>query len=262
MLLTLSVKSLDPLIGSDDSALDLMGVPEFVAREFELQGLSLHTDALSGWSLERIDRLRDQGDKQGCPWLTMIEPAPHPLGAEGDDPAELSLDRLMRVLRVAHRLGCAAVAVSIDHPAGDSDLTDLSERLKTLVGRAEALELNLLVAPSAGLTAEPESLTGLIRKVGGFRIGSFPDFEPAAASGDPANYLRQLAPYASVVRAAATGFNKSGEHTAFDFAGCLDGLWAVGYEGSLAIEYRGSGDPVAGVQRAKELIVASAETES
>ena len=42
-------------------------------------------------------------------------------------------------------------------------------------------------------------MTELIKKIGGFRVGTFPDFEAAMQADDPAAYLRKLVPYASVV---------------------------------------------------------------
>ncbi len=253
MLLTLSAHALRSLISGDAPKVPLVELPSFVMREFELHGLHVSTDMFRGWSLERIDRLRDQADKVGCPCLLLHERTPQPIGADDIDAAEAALDRMERVLRVAHRLGCSGVAMALDDAgAGEDELEDIGDGLRDVVQRAERLELNLLVAPGEGITSTPEQLTGLIRKVGGFRIGSFPSFLRAAASGDIAGYLRGVTPYASAVSAATGPFDASGAHDAFDLAECIEAIRAVGYEGTLALEPNTEGgDPVAQVHACK-----------
>lgn len=264
MLLTLSAKSLGPILEGKKPKLELFDLPKFTLEEFGLHGLNLQTRFLAGWSIEAIDRLRDQADKIGCPWLTLIEEQPQPLGTESEKSLDQALDRLDRVLRVAHRLGCAGVAIGIEHQKQDDEpaLERVAERLKRILASAERLEMNLLLAPQAGLTSSPEHLTGLIRKVGGFRIGSLPDFEAASQSGDPSAYLRSLTPYASAVTAASTGFDAKGNHKAFDLSTCLEAIKSVGFEGTLSLEYRGSGDPIAAIQVTKEAIEQGLEVES
>lgn len=264
MLLTLSANSLAPLIEAKKPKIALFDLPRFTFEEFGLHGLNLQTRFLSGWGLEQIDRLRDQADKVGCPWLTLIEEQAHPLGSEKEKVVAGAIDRIDRVLRVGHRLGCAGVAIGVEHGASDDEaaLERVADRLKRLLAKAERLEMNLLLAPQSGLTATPEQLTGLIRKVGGFRIGSFPDFESANASGDASTYLRSLTPYASAVTASTTKFTAKGKHSAFDLSTCVEAIKSVGFEGTLSLEYRGSDDPVEGVAATKRAIEEGLEVES
>lgn len=263
MLLTLSAKSLSPLLEGKKPKLDLHALPKFTRDEFGLHGLNLQTRYLAGWEIEAIDRLRDQADKIGCPWLTLIEERAHPLGSGDEKKIAEAIDRLDRVLRVAHRLGCAGVAIGVEHARAEDEagLERVSEQLKEILARAERLEMNLLLAPQPGLTETPDRLTGLIRKVGGFRIGSFPDFEAASHSGDPSGYLRSLTPYASAVTAATTKFDK-GKHTAFDLSTCLDAIKSVGFEGTLSLEYRGQGDPIEAILATKQAVEQGLEVES
>jgi sugar phosphate isomerase/epimerase len=244
--------------------LPLIELPRFTMDEFGLHGLNLQTKFLAGWGLDELDRLRDQADKVGCPWLTLIEEQAQPLGETDEKKLEQALDRLDRVLRVAHRLGCAGVAIGVEHKSSSDEagLDRVAERLKGVLSAAERLEMNLLLSPRPGLTSTPEQLTGLIRKVGGFRIGSLPDFEAASASGDAAGYLRSLTPYASAVTAAATGFDAKGKHQAFDLSTCVDAIKSVGFEGTLSLEYRGPGDPIQAILATKQVIEQGLEVES
>jgi len=117
----------------------------------------------------------------------------------------------------------------------------------------------VLVCPSPGLTAEPERLTDLIKKVGGFRIGTFPDFEAASKAPDPLAYLKKVTPYASAITAAVVRFKpgkKPGEwvHEPFDLWAYAGVVRAVGYTGTLALDSRGDQDPVENIKRAKALL--------
>ncbi len=261
MLLTLSARSLAPLLDDKKEPFDLFSVPGFAYEEFDLHGLNLQTRFLTGWGLDQLDRLRDHADKAGCPWLTLIEEEAHNLASTKDKDLEASLDRMTRVLRVGHRLGCSSVAMAISAPDKESLVEPVADQLREIITRAEQLELNLLLSPRAGLTSSPERLTALIRKVGGFRIGSMPDFVAATEAPDVQEYLRSLTPYASVVGAVTTKFNTKGEHAGFDLVGCMEAIKSVGFEGTLSIEYRGDKDPVESIRRSVEIIRSTLEAD-
>ena len=125
--------------------------------------------------------------------------------------------------------------------------------MRRIAGFAERLDLNLLLRPARGPAAEPDRLTELIKRVGGFRLGSMPDFQDAAGGGDPDAVLRRLAPYAPAVLASSTRFTGE-EHKAYDLEVCARALRSVGYDGSVAIDYRGPGNVATGVQRTRAII--------
>lgn len=254
MLLTLSATSLSSMLGREGGPADLFGVPEFCKQEFDLQGLTVQTGFLSGWSMSELERLAHAADKAGCPLLTVVESEPHALAAADPQAGEQMLKRLQNVLLVAHRLGCSQVAVAIAADDTEATFGVVVDRLKSLVGTAERLELNLLISPRPGLTESPDRLTALIRKVGGFRVGSFPDFRHAADSGDADAYLRAVTPYAS---AAVTPTVAPEDSPGIDLAKSLSAILAVGFEQGLAIEYRGSGDPVPAIAATRDAIVAA-----
>lgn len=254
MLLTLSAHSFRAKLGAARGGVTLFDLPKIASEELGLQGIVVQTSYLAGWDENRIDSLRDSADKAGCPVLLLVEDQAQPLADPEKGAGEAAVQRLDRVVRVAHRLGCSGVALSIVDPAGVPLVEHAVPRLKQVVSRAERMEINLLIAPGKGQTATPEQLTGLIRKVGGFRIGSFPDFLTASGLGDPAAYLRSLAPYASAISVsfeAAPGGKKGG---AYDLKSMVETVAAVGYEGNMMLEYRGAGDPIPALAAAKEVI--------
>ncbi|MBL8747032.1 MAG: hypothetical protein JNK58_11845 [Phycisphaerae bacterium] len=254
MLLTLSAKSVwnaDRTPGKGVSPADL---PTWARNELGVHGLTLQTSLLAGWEMNQFDRLRDNADKAGAPCLVLVEDKPLALADPDESTANAAIDRAERVLRVANRLGCSSVAISLHDASSKASIEVITPRLKSVLSRAERLELNLLIAPAPGLTDTPEKLTGLIRKVGGFRIGSFPDFEAASKSSDPIAYLRSLAPYAACVSATVLGFDAKGKHKGYDLGAFLEAIQSVGFEQALTLDFRGKGDPIPTLLAAKAAI--------
>lgn len=250
MLLTLSAHSFRQSLTGSSPSLRLGDLPALARNELGLNGLVLQTEFLAGWDLNKIERLRDSADKDGAPLLLLVESEPQRLASADAQAAAAAEERVARVLQVAHRLGCSAVALGIKDPGASVPPEVVAAAVKKAVQRAERLELNLLLAPAAGLTESPERMTTLIRKVGGFRIGAYPDFEASTASGDAKAYLRALTPYASVVCASF------GSAKADGLLSCIDVIAGVGFDQTVALEWRGKGDPREALARAKAAFAA------
>jgi sugar phosphate isomerase/epimerase len=264
MLLTLSVGAFRDLLverNGEEPAIRPRDLPRLASEDLGLNALHLPTSLLKGWPARDVDGFRDAADKAGCPCLVLEEDEPHPMANQDDAVVEEAVERMRRVLRVAHRLGCSSVAMTLAEIHGEEAADFTREHLRDLVKAAERLELNLLVTPSPGITEDPEELTALVRDVGGFRIGTCPSFAAAAATGDPASYLKTVAPYASAIVAQTGDVDESGDHPAFDLCACIDAIQAVGYDGSLAV-HPVSGDPVEQARRARDAITEILETES
>mgnify|MGYP002396362706 CR=1 FL=1 len=179
--------------------LDLMDLPRFARQELEMNGLNLTTDLLKGATRPVLEQLRERADKERCACLLLIETEPLKLADESDKVGGAGVERAQRVLRAASLLGCNAAAISIDSPDEDDFVDFAADRFRQIVEVAEKLDMNILISPREGLTAKPERVTELIKKIGGFRVGTLPDFGEAMKTDDPAGYLRKLVPYASVV---------------------------------------------------------------
>ncbi len=253
MLLILSAISLQRRLESGSPRLTLLDLPRFAHEQLGLNGLLLPTSMLAGADAELVDRLRDSADKAGCPCLVLVESTPQPLGQD-DDASEAAVERMLRVMQAASRLGCSAAGLPIEAKDDEDSLSLASENCRRLLERADRLELNLLISPRKGLTETPERLALLMKKIGGFRVGSLPDFEAATKSDDAQDYLRRVTPYASAVLGATQGFT-SGKHKSYDLKPLVESIVSVGFDGSLAIEHRGSGDPVEGLKAAREAMM-------
>ncbi|MCB9844757.1 MAG: sugar phosphate isomerase/epimerase [Phycisphaeraceae bacterium] len=278
MLLTLSSTSLDPLLrpARGKPKLDLLDLPQYARDTLALNGLHLSTDLLAGADRARLETLRDRADKAACSCLLLWER--EPLGLADDDPdvAEAALNRTRRIIEAAHLLGCNSAAIRLRAEDTDDAFERATDMLREAVDRAERLELNLLISPTEGLTATPDRVTDLIKKTARFRVMTYPDFGAAASAKDPITYLRRLTPYAGALVASTKKFanepakgaskedawecsDNPGEHTAFDLTAMIETIVSVGFDGPIAVDYRGSADATLGTLMSRSAIEALLE---
>lgn len=239
----------------------LLDLPAFAMKTLELRGLNIPASALAGWGWKDCDALRDRADKAGCPCLVLIEDAPLDLVAP--DPAVIddAQARVRRLATAANRLGCNSLALKVGAPDTDEAFERAARTLRRMLTSVERLELNLLLVPSEGLTDDPDRLAELIKRIGGFRIGSLPSFDHAAKHGDPVSVLRRLAPYAGAIHASVHDFSKAGKHKEYDLAKCVHAIRSVGFTNTLAIEYVGDHDPLPAIEKARHVLNAAIEAE-
>jgi sugar phosphate isomerase/epimerase len=264
MLLALAARSLRSMLVGKDASLPLTDLPRFAHEQLGLHGLMLSADLLAGRTRDDLVRLRDAADRARCSCLVLLEEDPQKLAAADPSAAD---ERVRRVMAAASLLGCNAAGVAIDAPDTPGALESVAERLKALMAEAEQREINLLILPSGldkkgQLTASPERLTELLKKIGGFRVGTMPDFAHAAQTEDPPAYLRRVTPYASAVLGTTLGFKAVEgeldderaivEHEGFDLAAAVEAISAVGYDGAVGLDYRGAGDLRMGLRRSRE----------
>ncbi len=263
--------------------LSLVDLPKYIRDELGLHGMNLVTPLLAGCDRALLTRIVENADKVGCPCLSLIEPTPQPLYELSK--AEAAEDRVKRVIQAAQWLGCSSVSICVDAPIDEDAMLEVAERLRPIVRKAEKMDVNVCISSGPGLTASADRITELLKKIGGFRVGSFPDFRSAKDSGDPGAYLRKLVPYAATVLAVLdepsdADSRQSGGATAapkpkgkkakskdaepeaeapkapvsMGLADCVAVVDAVGFDGSLALEYTGKGDTLAVLRKAKEIV--------
>lgn len=250
ILLTLSAGSVGPLVTAKDPRCPtIFAVPQFVATDLQLRGLNLPAAMLAGFGMPDIDKLRDEADRAHCPVLLLSEEVPIDFTVRGAAFAK-SLERLRRLGLAANRLGCPSVAVRVSAPDSDEAFEATTAGVKAVLKELDRYELNLLLAPHEGLTFDATRLTDLIKKIGGFRIGSYPSFAHAFATGDVEKTLRKLAPYAPAICASVRGFDKAGVHDGYSLEACVESIRSVGYGNTLALDFVGKDDaPAAGEKK-------------
>lgn len=310
MLFSLNINSVrDVLKRRGARAIAVHELPQYAQEQTGLHAMTMSTDLLAGATRETLVRIRESGDRVGCACLLLSETDALPFGDPKDKPGEDAVHRMTRVVEAASLLGCNSASMQITAKDNDESMELVADRVRIVLERADRLEIMVLIRPSKGLTEQPERLTDLIKMIGGFRIGTMPDFEQAVASGDAVHYLKKLTPYASVVNAATLGFREpqplptpekpatkrkkapdpepdadddalSGEdallaalaadldaldeipppeHEAYDLFPLVGAIRAVGFDGTLAIDYRGKGDGTVGVLQSRDALEAAIE---
>ncbi|MFO0833164.1 MAG: TIM barrel protein [Phycisphaerales bacterium] len=206
MILTLSARCLRSMLlppaKGKRSALDILDLPKFTRETLGLSGVNLSTDLLVGADRARLENIRERADKASCACLLLVEHEAQAFGHSDESKVAGAVKRARAVVEAAQILGCSAAAIKVAAPNDEAAMARVAAALKPVVERAEKLDINLLISPHDGLTAKPERVTDLLKKVGGFRIGTYPDFEVASQSEDPVAYLHRLTPYATAVCAA------------------------------------------------------------
>jgi len=261
MLLTLSTRSLAERNGQSDLRQALLDMPAFALRELSLRGLFVPAAALAGWTPTDLDELRERADKAACPCLVLVEETPLLFASMDPEEQDAAAERTRRLAFAAHRLGCNAIGLSVAGPDSDEAFDMAAAAIKDVMRQFERLELNVLLAPAEGLTFDPDRLTDLIKRIGGFRIGSLPSFGHAADTGDVEGTLRKLAPYAGAMFATVRGFGSKGDHLGYDLEGCVRTIRSVGFVNTLAIDYvpergkkKASDDPCAVIEQARTMM--------
>lgn len=203
MILTLSARCLrtmllPPAKGKKPS-LDILDLPKYTRETLGLSGVNLSTDLLAGADRARLESIRERADKASCACLLLVEHEAQPFGHSDESKVAAAAKRARAVVEAAQILGCSAAAIKVAATNDDAALARVAAALKPVVERAEKLDINLLISPHDGLTSKPDRVTDLLKKVGGFRIGTYPDFEVASKSEDAVAYLHRLTPYATAV---------------------------------------------------------------
>jgi sugar phosphate isomerase/epimerase len=297
MLYSLNVNSIrDVLKRRGKRAVSVLELPKFTAEHLGLNALNLSADLLAGIGRSDIEKIRDTGDRVGCTILLLSQTDPLPVLDNKPDKADAAVDRAKRIITAATLLGCNSASISIKGKDTDSNFQRATDQMKRILDHADSVDINVLIAPTTGLTEDPERLTDLVKAIGGFRIGTLPDFQSAHNSGDPAGYLRRLTPYASVVNATTLKFAVISEeedpaesatdplesglsgldalaaelegmmdtppptHEGFDLAPMAGALAAVGFDGNIAIDYRGGGDGTLGVMQSRDALESAFES--
>lgn len=312
MLFSLNVNSIrDALKKRGARALAVTDLPQYVQEQTGLHAMTMATDLLAGATRDALVRFRENGDRVGCACLLLSQTEALPFGDPKDKAGDEAVIRMTKVVEAASLLGCNSASLEITAKDTDDAMELVSERMRRVLERADRLEIMVLIRPTKGLTEDPERLTDLIKMIGGFRIGTLPDFGAAVASGDPVHYLKKLTPYASVVNAATLGFKEPEpqpakpakpqkqarkapepleedddltgedallaalqadlddlddapppEHEGYDLFPLVGAIRAVGFDGTLAIDYRGKGDGTVGVLQSRDALEAALEAAS
>ena len=211
--------------------------------------------------IQDLEKIRDCADKASCPVLLLVEDTPMQFGDPSNDAQDLIRARIQRLGVAATALGASCLGVSCDGENDEERFDQAAASIRNAMQMIDRHEVNLLLRPQPGLTADPERLTELIKKVGGFRIGSLPDFQLAHQTGDFVSALRRLAPYAGAMFATLGNGKKKSDVAPYSLEDGLEAVLAVGYQNTICLHHEGPGDPVAAINSARERLMSVLEVD-
>ena len=161
-----------------------------------------------------------------------------------------ALDAVKQWVDIAHTLGVKSVRVG-PGKVDPENLARTAESYQALAIHAQAKGVHVMVENHGGFgTENPEELVRLFQLAGPGRIGALPDFanfpdEPTREKG-----LKMLFRYAQTVcHAKGLEFDADGAEKGYDFPHAMEIARMAGFRGVYSIEFDGSGDPYAGIQK-------------
>ncbi len=269
LLVTASASAFSDRVRSTDDPLSLVDLPAFGSGELGVRGLAIPASLLAGLGPADLESIRDAGDKARCPTLLLIEDQPLPLADPDPSVRAEAIDRIRRLSRAAGMLGAAQLGISIDGEDGDDRFEIAASTVREVMQTIDRFEVGVLLQSRAGITADPMRLTELIKKIGGFRIGSLPDFRFAHDTSDFDGTLRRLAPYAGTILATVGGSasgakpaSVSKDQTPYDLAKGLESVLAVGYQHAICLDHAGGAGAIDAIVAAREVIEAAIDPQS
>jgi hypothetical protein len=257
LLLTLSASSLQSRIDDEDDAMTIYDVPEFGMSELGLRGISINASQLTGMDIDNLEMIRDRADKASCPVLLLVEDTPMQFGDPNPEVQDMIKTRITRLGVAATALGASCLGLGCECSDDDNHFDNAAASLRMAMQLIDRHEVNMLLQSNKGLTASPERLTELIKKVGGFRIGSLPDFRIAHKSGEFVSSLRRLAPYAGAIFATVGKGTKKTGVTPYSLTEGLEAILAVGYQNTICLHHEGPGDPVKTISAARDELMSA-----
>lgn len=261
LLVTASALAFADRLRDENDPLTLFDFPAFAVGEIGVRGVALPASLLTGLKPVDLEAIRDAADKARCPTLLLIEDQPQPLADPDPAVRAEATERIRRLSQASGMLGSAQLGVSIDGADGEDRFEIAASTVREAMQTIDRFEVGVLLESTAGITEDPGRLTDLIKKIGGFRIGSLPDFRFAHDSGDFEGTLRRLAPYAGTILAtlgsSARGrkpATASKDKTPYDLEAGLEAVLAVGYQHAICLDHAGGRNALPMMIEARETI--------
>ena len=161
-----------------------------------------------------------------------------------------AVDAVKSWVDIAHTLGVKSVRVS-PGKVDPENMAPSAESYKVLATYALPKGVHVFVENMSDFGSErPEDLVKLFKLAGSGQIGALPDFANFSDEATRAKGLKLLFPYApTVCHAKGLEFDADGVETAYDFPHAMEIAKQAGFRGVYSIEFEGSGDPYAGIQK-------------
>jgi len=233
-----------------DKPLDVMDFPEMVADRYHVHNLEVVSPHFASREpaylrdfQARLERAHSRLINIPLDFDELWEkPA---LSATNEKERQRAIAMYAEWFDAAHTLGARSVRCD----PGLINLADLAPTIdsyQTLVARAQAKDLRVIVENHGSAAAHPEQLVKVLKASG---AGALPDFGNFPDEATRTRGLRLLFPLAVTVCHAKLNPER------FDFAACMRIAKAAQYRGVYSIEAGGGGDPYAAVEKVLHALV-------
>jgi L-ribulose-5-phosphate 3-epimerase len=157
-------------------------------------------------------------------------------------------------IEAARFLGAPMLRITTGGREGESDAVGrVIDALRVVLPVAMASGIKLAIENHFGLSADPDALVEIVAALNSPTIGVCLDLgnfrEGVADKG-----IKLLAPHAIHVHAKSQAFNSDGQESKINYRMALELLRTTGYDGALAIEFEGDGNPADGIRKTEALI--------
>lgn len=126
--------------------------------------------------------------------------------------------------------------------------------LQQIMPEAETMDMPVIIENHWGISSYPETILQIIEAVDSPLLGTCPDFDNFPRGVDPYQGLETLMSRARHVHAKSRTFNKMGEERNIDYSRCIRIVREADFDGSITVEYEGSGDVLLGSVKTLDLI--------
>jgi sugar phosphate isomerase/epimerase len=263
-----SQTSLNPLAVAQDSfhrqfkdgSLTLEKFPDFIVTQCGLSRVQWSVRLLPEFTEARARALRSACDAVQLR-SQLLDATLGPGLASADAAArEAALERLKPWFAVAAALGCSGVGIDLRGDGTyEEQLPRAAEGAALAAKAAAAAGLPLVVKSMGGMTSNGTFMAALMVRLNDPAIRVEPTFDSwQMDSKDTYNRMRGfelLLPYAASVLADYTAFLPAGDAVNFRTDYLMHTLRTSTFRGPVAILYKGAGDALDGVLKAKKILI-------
>ena len=147
-------------------------------------------------------------------------------------------------------LGCPNVRNNTGGPGGGAPeaLELCIDSFARLTAEAKKRGLNMIIENHGGISANPDELVTLIKRINSDHIGTVPDFGNFRAD---IRYqaIEKVAPFAKQIRPKMHDFDENGEQPEWDTARLVNIVKKTGFGGYWMIEFEGREEEFSGLRK-------------
>lgn len=237
------------------SELKQIDMPDLCRRKLDLGGLELVNSFFPSPQFSYLLDLKKRAEDNGVKILLIMCDGEGDMGHADKAARMLAARNHRKWVDAAAVLGCHSIRCNSGGGTDTDSIERCAESFAALVEYARPDGINIIVENHGGLSADPDAMIELIRKVNDPRFGTLPDFGNFPPHVDRYEAVRKWMPFAKAVSAKCHEFDEAGNETRTDYTKMMRIVTDAGYDGFVGIEYEGpDGDEVAGILKCKKLL--------